>query len=118
MAQEGGLGTGKMVRLGNLSLSKVVPRKLVAQQGGLGTGKMVPRGFWCWHEVSLGQLLVGDLAICGTSTTESVFHPYPDALALLVGLFVWGWLGLCFAFCLVLRWASGFSISSNKDAPR
>ena len=44
VAQQGGLGTGKMVCLGNLWLSKVVdgvPRKLVAQQGGLGTGKMV-----------------------------------------------------------------------------
>ena len=45
--QQGGLGTGKMARLGNLWLSKVrhrkdgVPRKLVAQQGGPGTGKMV-----------------------------------------------------------------------------
>ena len=34
-----------MVRLGNLWLSKDgAPRKLVAQQGGLGTGKMVCLG--------------------------------------------------------------------------
>ena len=69
VAQQGGLGTGKMVCLGNLRLSKVVwaqekwcaqetcgsagrsrhrkdgaPRKLVAQSGGLGTGKMVCLG--------------------------------------------------------------------------
>ena len=45
MAQQGGLGTGKMVCLGNLWLSKDgVPRKLVAQQGNLGTGKMVCLG--------------------------------------------------------------------------
>ena len=67
VAQQGGLGTGKMVCLGNLWLSKVVyaqgrwcayetcgsasglgkdgvPRKLVPQQGGLGTGKMVCLG--------------------------------------------------------------------------
>ena len=48
VAQQGGLGTGKMVRLGNLWLrwsrhrKDGVPRKLVAQQGGLGTGKR-----WC-----------------------------------------------------------------------
>ena len=35
MAQQGGLGTGKM---------DGVPRKLVTQQGGLGTGKMVCLG--------------------------------------------------------------------------
>ena len=51
MAQQGGLGTGKIVCLANLWLSKWsrhrkdgVPRKLVAQQGGLGTGKMVCLG--------------------------------------------------------------------------
>ena len=57
VAQQGGLGTGKMVRLGNLWLRKVVGparwsrhrkdgvlRKLVAQQGGPGTRKDgVPR---------------------------------------------------------------------------
>ena len=59
VAQQGGLGTGKMVCLANLWLSKWsrhrkdgVPRKLVAQQGGsqeggLGTGKMVClRNLW------------------------------------------------------------------------
>ena len=51
MAQQGGLGTGKMVCLGNLWPRKGsrhrkdgVPRKLVAQQGGLGTGRMVCLG--------------------------------------------------------------------------
>ena len=48
VAQQGGLGTGKMARLENFWLSKVgkdgVPRKLVAQQGNLGTGKMVCLG--------------------------------------------------------------------------
>ena len=40
VAQQGGLGTGKMVCL----KLDGVPRKLVAQQGGLGTGKMVCLG--------------------------------------------------------------------------
>ena len=51
MAQQGGLGTGKMVCLENLSSARWsrhrkdgVPRKLVAQQGGLGTGKLVCLG--------------------------------------------------------------------------
>ena len=61
MAQQGGLGTGKVVCLGNLWRRKDgeetcgsarwsrhrkdgAPRKLVAQQGGLGTGKMVCLG--------------------------------------------------------------------------
>ena len=47
VAQQGGLGTGKMVCLGNLwsrHRKDGVPRKLVAQQGGLGTGKMVCLG--------------------------------------------------------------------------
>ena len=50
VAQQGGLGTGKMVCLGNLWLrwsrhrKDDVPRNLVAQQGGLGTGKLVRLG--------------------------------------------------------------------------
>ena len=55
VAQQGGLGTGKMVCLGILWFNfgsarwsrhrkDGVPRKLVAQQGGLGTGKMVCLG--------------------------------------------------------------------------
>ena len=54
VAQQGGLGTGKMLCLGNLWPSKRwwwsrhrkdgVPRKPVAQPGGLGTGKMVCLG--------------------------------------------------------------------------
>ena len=51
MAQQGGLGTGKMVCLGNCGSVRWsrhrkdgVPKKLVPQQGGLGTGKMVCLG--------------------------------------------------------------------------
>ena len=50
VAQQGGLGAGKMVCLacGSVRWSRHrkdgLPRKLVAQQGGLGTGKMVCLG--------------------------------------------------------------------------
>ena len=48
VAQQGGLGTGKMETSGSVRWSRHrkdgVPRKLVAQQGGLGTGKMVCLG--------------------------------------------------------------------------
>ena len=48
VAQQGGLGPGKMVCLGKLVAQQAgvdgAPRKLVAQQGGLGTGQMVCLG--------------------------------------------------------------------------